>query len=439
MAALVVGVGESKALFMGNEKGLTHDLTESTLLLSVEARVVLPACKTAEEAVGERDIAIIGYAEAKSAVQSGRGVYDIAGEIVANALDYAGIGIEEVDGFAACLSQTEAPNPFWSPTLADYLGLELDWCQGVDLGGASYLGALARATEAIRGAACRTAIIMAADAVTTLNRSAMSAYRPEWQWPVGLMGPPGTFGLLTNRYKAEYTLDDRALAKLAVVQRDHGVLNNNACEKLRKPITVEDYLASRVISDPIRLLDCVMPCDGGSAIVVTSTARAKELGVKHMVHPLGYGERTNYRIRDPLVDILDGGHSVAGRKALANAGMSASDIRMFHPYDDFLIAVFLQMEHIGLCGRGESSRYILDTDISYRGSLPINTSGGQISAGQPGLAGGGVNVVEAVRQLFGDWGARQVPNAVNAMTTGIGCIPYIRNWSVSNVMILAPA
>jgi acetyl-CoA acetyltransferase len=387
--------------------------------------------------VSDRDIAIIGYAETKSSVQSGRGVYDIAGEVVAGALASAGVDIQEIDGFATCLSQTEATNPFWSPTLADYLGLELDWCQGVDLGGASYLGALARATQAIRAGDCRTAVVMGADAVTTTNRSRMSAYRPEWQWPVGLMGPPGTFGLLTNRYKTEYGLDDNALAKLAVVQREHAILNDNACDKLRKPLTAADYLASRVISDPIRLLDCVMPCDGGSAIIVTSTERAKELGIERMIHPVGYGERTNYRVRDPLVDILDGGHSIAGKKALANAAMSPADIRMFHPYDDFLIAVLLQMEHIGFCGRGESSRFILETDISYRGKFPINTSGGQISAGQPGLAGGGVNVVEAVRQLFGEGGPRQVKNPVNAMTTGIGCIPYIRNWSVSNVMILA--
>jgi acetyl-CoA acetyltransferase len=382
------------------------------------------------------DIAIIGYGEAHNTIASGRNVNDIAGEVTAQALASAGIGIDEVDGFATCLTQSEAANPFWSPFLADSLGLELDWCQGMDLGGASFLAGVARAADAVRNGSCRTALVLAADAPSTQDQSRIGGYRPEWQWPVGLMGPPGTFGLLASRYEIEYGLDERALAKLAVVQRQHALLNDNACEKLRKPLTEDEFLASRSISDPIRLLDCVMPCDGGNGVIVTSTKRARELGITKMVHPIGYGERTNHGVRNPVVDVLDGGHRVSGPRALAQAGLTPADIRMFHPYDDFLIAVMLQLEHIGFTERGTGGRFIRNTDITFRGTLPINTGGGQISAGQAGLAGGGLNVVEAVRQLFGEAGSRQVPDATNAMTTGIGCIPYARNWSVSNVMIL---
>jgi acetyl-CoA acetyltransferase len=382
------------------------------------------------------DVAIIGYGEARNTIASGRSVYDIAGEVTAGALASAGIGIEEIDGFATCLSQTEAANPFFSPFLADCLGFELDWCQGMDLGGASFLAGVARAADAVRNGSCRTAIVLAADAPTTQDQSRIGGYRPEWQWPVGLMGPPGTFGLLASRYAAEHGLDERALAKLAVVQREHARLNDNACEKLRKPLTEDEFLASSSISDPIRRLDCVMPCDGGNALIVTSSQRARELGIDRMVHPTGYGERTNHRVREPLADILDGGHAVAGPRALAQAGIAPAAVQMFHPYDDFLIAVMLQLEHIGFAGRGGGGRFIRDTDITFRGTLPINTGGGQISAGQPGLAGGGLNAVEAVRQLFNDGGPRQVSGVTNAMVTGIGCIPYARNWSVSNVMIL---
>ena len=126
---------------------------------------------------------------------------------------------------------------------------------------------------------------------------------------------------------------------------------------------------------------------------------------------LGYGERVNHQITDPCPDITQTGHSVAGRKALAQAGLRPSDIRMFHPYDDFLIAVLIQFEQIGFCEPGEGSRFVLDHDLSYTGDLPLNTGGGQISAGQAGLAGGAHNFVEATRQLFGVAGKRQVRNA----------------------------
>jgi acetyl-CoA acetyltransferase len=109
---------------------------------------------------------------------------------------------------------------------------------------------------------------------------------------------------------------------------------------------------------------------------------------------------------------------------------------MFQPYDDFIIAVMLQMENIGFCERGQGCAYVMDTDLTHTGNLPLNTSGGQISAGQAGLAGGGTNLVEAVRQLMGEAGERQVAGASNAMVTGIGAIPYLRNWSCSTVMIL---
>jgi acetyl-CoA acetyltransferase len=186
----------------------------------------------------------------------------------------------------------------------------------------------------------------------------------------------------------------------------------------------------------LRMLDSVMVCDGANAVIVTSTENAKRLGAKKMIHPTGYGELLNFNGAVANPDITESGFTVAGPKALKQAGMTPEDIRMFHPYDDFLIAILLQLEHIGFCKRGEGSDYILRTDMSHKGKLPLNTGGGQISAGQPGLAGGGLNLVEAVRQMFGEAGERQVADPRNAMVTGIGAIPYGRNWSVSNVLIL---
>ncbi|HJT41473.1 MAG TPA: thiolase family protein, partial [Sphingobium sp.] len=193
-----------------------------------------------------------------------------------------------------------------------------------------------------------------------------------------------------------------------------------------------------MIADPIRLLDCVMPCEGANGLLVTSRTNAKRLRREKYVVPLGYGERTNYRGNENRVDITQSGHRVAGEKAFAAAGLSPRDIGSFHPYDDFIIAIGLQLEMLGFCGVGQFSSYVLDTDFGLNGDLPLNTSGGQISAGQAGLAGGGTNLIEAVRQLFGEGGERQISRTGNALVTGIGHIPYGRNWGSSVALILAP-
>ncbi|MCC6776004.1 MAG: thiolase family protein [Hyphomicrobiales bacterium] len=378
---------------------------------------------------------IVGFAETPYAVTTGRSVFDLAGDVHAALLEQTGLDNRAIDGLVVCASTTEAGNPFWTAYVADALGLELDFSQGMDLGGASFVAGVARAALAVRAGQCRRVVVLAADAPSTLNRSDPRGYRPEWQDPVGLMGPPGAFGLLSSRYEAQYGPVQDALAKLAVTQRRHALLNGNACAKLRKPLTTEEYVAARQISTPINLLDCVMSCDGANAVLVTSRREAGTLA-DGAVRILGFGERTNQDIADPLPDVTRCGHAAAGARALRESGLRPADIAMLQPYDDFLIAILLQLEALGFCPAGGGRQFVLDTDISWRGRLPINTGGGQISAGQAGLAGGGLNFIEAVRQLRGEGGARQVADRRNAMVTGIGSIPYIRNWGVSAVMIL---
>jgi acetyl-CoA acetyltransferase len=381
---------------------------------------------------------IVGFAETPYTVASGRSVLDLAGDAHAQLLESAGLGNDAIDGLVVCASTTEAGNPFWSAYFSDALGLELDFCQGMDLGGASFVAGVARAALAVRGGLCRRIVVIAADAPSTTNRSDPRGYRPEWQDTVGLVGPPGAFGLLSSRYEAQYGPVQDALAKLAVTQRAHALMNDHACAKLRKPLTADEYLAARQISTPINLLDCVMSCDGANAVLVTSRREAGALAAR-AVRIRGYGERTNHDVANPITDITRCGHAAAGERALRESGLRVADIAMLQPYDDFLIAILLQLEALGFCPPGGGRQFLLDTDVSYRGRLPINTGGGQISCGQAGLAGGGLNFVEAVRQLRGEGGARQVARPHNAMVTGIGSIPYIRNWGVSAVMILEGA
>jgi len=388
----------------------------------------------------DKDIAIVACADTKLVRRSGRSAMSLAGDVLDQALGRAGLEKKDVDGFASTLAMSEAGNPFWTNLVAESLGLSTSWTQLTDLGGASAIGNVARAAAAIKAGFCETVVCLAADAPSTRDLSNQTGYRTEFGDPFGYSGPPMVFGLLSSAYAHKYGgLPQQALARLAVAQRNGALLNPNACDVLRVPLTEADYLNSRMIADPIRMLDCVMRCDGANAVIVTTTARAKRLGVTRMVHPVAYRERTNFDPTQEIDDITLSGFTMSGPEALADAGMAPGDIDAFYPYDDFLIAVLLQLEQIGFAPPGGGGDFVLGRDIGIGGAFPINTSGGQISAGQPGLAGGGVNLVEAVAQLLGQGGERQIARARNAMVTGIGAMQYARNWGTSAVLVLEAA
>jgi acetyl-CoA acetyltransferase len=370
------------------------------------------------------DAAIVGYAETKIVEKSDRDVWELGAEILETLLGKTKFEKGEIDGLILSSSMTGAGNCFWSQTTADQLALEVDFCQTVDIGGCSPLGTIARAAAAIDAGLCSIVMCLFADTQAAENNQRMRAFHNEWTVPLGYIGPPAAFGLLSRRYEHQFGLDYAALGKLAVAQRGHAVLNELAVEKLRKPITVDDYLNSRMIADPIRLLDSVMVCDGASGVLVTSRKTAEKKGLSKIVVPIGYGERTNYRAGEAIVDVTESGHYVAGQRAFAQSGLEPKDIASFHPYDDFIIAIMMQLEMLGFCKRGQGCGFVNEHSFTYSGDLPLNT--------------GGTNVVEAVRQLFGEGGKRQVKDTRNALVTGIGGIPYGRNWSSSVVMILTP-
>ncbi len=384
----------------------------------------------------DKNIGIAAYGETKITMGGGRSAYDMGAEVLAQILEKTGFELAEIDGLAVAETMSDTANPFWPAYMADMLGLSPTWLESLGLGGVSAVGGVARAIAAIEAGFCTTVLVLSADAQSSKNQSEQGGQRFEFQYPTGLRGPVGAFGLLTQRYRHLHNLDDRALAKLAVTQRSHGLLNPNACDKLRKPLVEDDYMRGKYVSDPLRMLDSVMVCDGANGVLVTTREKASEKNLTKFVVPTAYAELTNYKAFNPEAEITEGGFTVVGPKALAKAGIKPTDVAMFHPYDDFLIAILLQLEQIGFCGIGEGSRFILDNDFTYTGNIPLNTGGGQISAGQPGLAGGGVNLTEAVRQMFGEAVGRQVKNVHNALVTGIGTIPIGRNWSSSGVLVL---
>ncbi|MFM9967274.1 MAG: thiolase family protein [Burkholderiales bacterium] len=383
-----------------------------------------------------RDAAIVAYAETKVMEKTDRDIFELDGDILESLLDKTGIEKSEIDALVVSgLTRTGAGNVFWAQTTADELGLEVNYCDQVHIGGCSATGAVARTAAAIDAGLCNTAFLLFSDTPSEDNRRDRG-FGSEWIGTYGLMGPPGAFGLLSRRYEHQYGLDYEMLGKLAVTQRNHALLNDNACEKLRKPITVEDYLNSRMIAEPIRLLDCVMPCDGATGLIMMSRERARQKGLVNSVIPIGYAERTNYRGGEGMVDVTWSGHKDAGKRALEIAGLSLKDVASFHPYDDFLIAIMLQFENLGFCKHGEGGAFIRDHNLSFDGDLPLNTGGGLISSGAAACSSH--NLIEAVRQLMGEGGRRQVKDTRNALVTGIGWINYGRNWGSSAVMVLVP-
>jgi acetyl-CoA acetyltransferase len=385
------------------------------------------------------DTMIVGYSETKVVLKSGRSAYDFAGEAFASLLERTGVTKDEIDGLSVTLALSEAGNPFFTVYMADALGLTPTWLNAGAIGGCSAIGGIARAACAIRDSMCKIALVLSADAPSTAWRANYGAYRSEFQDPPGVQGPPASFGLLMSRYQHQYGLQAEALGKIAITQREHGLANPNALDKFRKPLTMDEYMGSRMIADPLRVLDCVMFCDGANAFLVMSEDEARLRGLKKMVRPRAYAEVTNFAGNESCPDITESGFWKIAPEVFRKAGMTPRDIRMFQPYDDFTIAVLMQMEAFGFCERGNGSRYVLETDLSYRGALPLNTGGGQISAGQPGLASGGLNLAEAVRQMFSEAEGRQIENPSTAIVTGIGVIPYGRNWGTSAAMILEAA
>ena len=227
-----------------------------------------------------RDVAIVGFSETKIDVRTGRTSYELAGDALDAILIQTKVDKSDIDGLSVSETMSESANPFWAQYMADVLGISPSWLELMGLGGVSSVGGVARAAVAIRSGMCSIALVLASDAQSSGATPEQGAQRHEFQYPTGLRGPVGAFGMIMRRYDHLYGLNRDALAKLAVTQRQHALLNDNACPRLRKPMTEHDYLNSKLVSDPLRVLDSVMVCDGANAVLMMSAAEAAKRGLK---------------------------------------------------------------------------------------------------------------------------------------------------------------
>lgn len=327
----------------------------------------------------------------------------------------------EVDGLLVAPTFLGAPLTIAS-IVADQLGIRPGYCDVVDLGGATAAGMVWRAAAAIEAGMCQTVLCVLAEAPDP-RPGARSPSWPalpasQWERPYGSVGPNSGYALAATRHAYEFGTTDAQRAKVAVDQRTNGASNPTSLF-FERPITVDDVLASPLICDPLHLLEIVMPCFGATAFVVARTDVAR--GAAHPpVVVRGFGEQVTHASLTSLPDLTRTGIVESAGRAFASAGVAPSDIDVLSVYDCYTITVILTLEDAGFCAKGAGGPFVAEHDLTYAGDLPCNTHGGQLSYGQAGLAGGASHVTEAVVQLRGDAGVRQVPDCGLALVNGNG-------------------
>lgn len=337
-------------------------------------------------------------------------------------LDQAGLKPGEIDGFAVS-SFTLFPDN--AVGLTQHLGLCPRWLDHVPMGGASGIVALRRAARAVQAGDADIVACVAGDTnhIDSFRNllSSFSRFSQDASYPYGFGGPNANFALLTDRYMKDYGATREDFGRICVAQRDNALRNPNAL--MKKPLTLDQYLNARPISDPIALFDCVMPCAGSEAFLVMTVEEAQRRDLPFAVIA-GTIERHNAFAEDPIQ--LRGGWAMDIDDLYGMADCGPSDIDLLQTYDDYPVISMMQFEDLGFCKKGEGSQFVQDRDLTISGDFPHNTSGGQLSAGQAGAAGGYIGLVEAIRQITGKAGPTQVPGASRAMVSGFGVINYDR-------------
>lgn len=334
----------------------------------------------------------------------------------------SGLGKADLDGL--CLSSfTLAPDT--AVGLTQHLGLSLRSLDHIPMGGAAAIVALRRAVRAVESGDASVVACVAADTnhVDTFRSTlgSFSQFARDAVYPYGSGGPNASFAFLTAYYMRTFGARREDFGKLCIAQRQNALRNPHALFK--KPLTLREYLDARLIAEPLRLFDCVMPCAGAEAFLVMSRARAQDLGLPFAT-VLASMERHNSFPEDPIQ--TRGGWVLDRERLFAQAGVTHRDIDFLQTYDDYPVISAMQIEDLGFCGKGEAPEFIRGHSFTTDGTFPVNTSGGQLSVGQAGAAGGYLGMTEAIRQVTRTARGTAVANANIGLVSGFGMINYDR-------------
>jgi acetyl-CoA C-acetyltransferase len=374
-------------------------------------------------------VAIAGVYEHPARFAPDKTSYQLQAESARGALADAGLTLRDVDGFC-----TSGVGPIGILSLAQHLDLHPRWLDSQAIGGSSFVSHCLHAAAAITAGLCDVVLV-------TYGSSAASERFAIGTGGGGLGDPPdhfelpfgptivGSYALVAQRHMHEYGTTSEQLAEIAVTMRRHAGLNPQA--KYRDPITVEDVLASRIISSPLHLLDCCIISDGGGALVLTSVERARDLA-KSPVVILGGAEAVQHHGIGRR-DLLEIAACQSGPLAFQRAGVKPGDVDCAMVYDSYTITVLATLEALGFCKPGEGGAFCADGRIGLGGALPVNTDGGGLSSNHPGMRGMFL-VIEATRQLRRERGPAQVPDAELACVHGTGGMLGQRHSGVTMIL-----
>ncbi len=349
-------------------------------------------------------------------------------DLLASAADLAimdaGLRKEDIDGLLVAPASEDTAF-MWPSQVAEYLKLSPVFMNVVELGGASAAGSVFRAALLVSSGICRHCLCLSGGAwePDVFNSregktAVMSAPEISYELPYGPMGFNSAYALVARRHMHEYGTTPEQLAKIAVDQRQNALRNPLALFG-KDPLSIEDVLSSPLIVDPIHLFEIVRPCSGAAAVIVSSADHSSDLPATP-IGVLGMGEAYTHNSITYAPSLTSSAVKPAAERAFKMAGLRPSDIDLVSLYDCYTITVLITLEDAGFCPKGEGGAFVQSHDLTYRGSLPCNTHGGQLSCGQASYAGGASHIIEAVRQLRGDAGQRQVKRNQLAFVNGNG-------------------
>ncbi len=365
--------------------------------------------------------AIVGAAETAYLYPPEGSALPLLAEAARSALADAGLRPRDVDGLAVAsfsLAPDHAIDVAWR------LGLHLRWLMEDTNGGASGLNMLQHALRAVEAGDARAVLLLAGDALgleafRELTETYNSATRDHLA-PIPTGGPNALFALLTRRHMEAYDLERRIYGELVVAQRRWAERNPNAV--FREPLSLDEYLAAAPVAEPLTRYDCVPIVSGADAIVVAEGTGVAVAAIRALHN---HDDQDGDGLQTGLAEIAPG--------LWSDAQLAPEDVDIVSIYDDYPVMVLVQLADLGLIPDGDVARFV--TGRIAAGAYPLNTSGGQLSAGQAGAAGGLHGLVEVVRQLRGEAGPRQVEGARSAIVTGYGMVLY-RYGACANAAVL---
>ena len=358
--------------------------------------------------------AIVGVAESDlGAVAAEMSPIDLMAQGIRRALDDCGLALKDIDGLVCATAQSRTSGL----NLAEYLGISPAFIDTTILGGSSFMFHVAHAQAALQLGLCNVAVIAYGSTQRTIGRrhASVREYNP-YETPFRPFLPSTAYALAASRHMHEYGTTREQLAAVAVAAREWALMNPVAWEK--KPLTIAEVLGARMISYPFTVRDICLVTDGGGAVIMTTAERARSLK-RPPAYVLGCGQAITHANISSMPDLTVTAAAESGRQAYAMAGLAAKDIDVLELYDAFTINPILFLEDLGFCPKGEGGRFVGGGAIGPGGRLPVNTNGGGLSYCHPGMYGLLI-LIEAVRQLRGECGARQVPGAETAIAHGNG-------------------